>query len=83
MTQDAVDAVLQRALDDARFRALLTADPAAALRDYDLTDEERSRFASGTASAERLDDRISKTDLSAMLGGKTSSPNAPRRRTGG
>ncbi len=75
MSTDALNAVLERAMTDAAFRARLAADPTAALLGYDLTDEERSKFAAGTARAERLDERISKTDLSAAFGGKTASPN--------
>jgi hypothetical protein len=71
---DALNAVLERAMSDAAFRAQLAADPAAALVGYDLTAEERAAFAAGTAKAERLEERMSKTDLSAALNPKTSSP---------
>jgi hypothetical protein len=66
--------IIERAMTDPAFRALLARDPAAALAGYDLTPEERALFQSGTARAERLDERISKTDLSAGMAVKTSSP---------
>jgi len=61
-------------MTDASFRALLARDPAAALADYDLTPEERAMFRGGTARAERLEDRMSKSDLSAGMSVKTSAP---------
>ncbi|HEV8470757.1 MAG TPA: Os1348 family NHLP clan protein [Candidatus Limnocylindria bacterium] len=75
MSTEALNAVLDRAMNDATFRAKLAADPASALAGYDLTDDERSRFTAGTAQAERLEERMSKTDLSAAFGAKTSTPN--------
>ena len=74
MSQEALDAVLERSMTDAEFRALLARDPAAALAGYALTDEERAAFRSGTAKAERLEERMSKTDLAAGMAIKTSSP---------
>src|SRR5260221_281781 len=47
---------------------------AAALAQYDLAPEERAMFQTGTARAERLEDRMSKSDLSAAMGVKTSTP---------
>ncbi len=61
-------------MTDAPFRTLLARDPAAALAQYDLTPEERALFQPGTARAERLEDRMSKSDLSAGMAVKTSSP---------
>lgn len=61
-------------MSDASFRALLARDPAAALAGYDLTDDERAAFHSGTARAERLEERMSKSDLSAAMAIKTASP---------
>jgi len=83
MSQEARDAIVDRAMSDAKFRALLMSDPAAALGSYDLTPEERAMFQSGTARAERLEDRISKSDLAASLSVKTSSPtiHAPSQKT--
>jgi len=75
MSRDALNAVLERAMADAAFRASLAADPLSALMGYDLTNEERSKFTAGSAGAERLEERMSKTDLSAAFGGKTSSAN--------
>ena len=66
--------IIERAMTDAAFRALLARDPSAALAGYDLTPEERATFTTGTARAERLEERISKTDLSAGMSIKTSSP---------
>ena len=74
MTQQARDDILDRALTDPSFRALLERDPAKALADYDLTPEERAAFASGTARAEKLEERMSKSDLAAGIAIKTSSP---------
>jgi hypothetical protein len=83
MSQEARDAIVDRALSDAKFRALLMTDPTAALASYDLTPEERAMFQSGTARAERLEDRISKSDLAATMSVKTSSPtiHAPSQKT--
>lgn len=74
MTQKARDDVLERAMLDPAFRALLARDPAAALANYDLTPEERAAFSSGPSHAERLEDRMSKSDLVAGISVKTSSP---------
>ncbi len=74
MSQRARDDILERAMTDAAFRALLARDPAAALAEYDLTPGERALFHRTTARAERLEDRISKTDLAAGMSVKTSSP---------
>ncbi len=74
MTQQALDAVLERAMRDAEFRALLGRDPKAALAAYDLSDDERRAFQTGTARVERLEDRMSKSDLAAAMAIKTSSP---------
>ena len=83
MSQEARDAIVDRAMSDAKFRVLLMSDPAAALASYDLTPEERAMFQSGTARAERLEDRISKSDLAATMSVKTSSPtiHAPSQKT--
>ena len=83
MSQEARDAIVDRAMTDATFRALLMKDPAAALASYDLTPEERAQFQSGTAKAERLEDRVSKSDLAATMSIKTSSPtiHAPSQKT--
>ncbi|MFF5985897.1 Os1348 family NHLP clan protein [Prauserella flavalba] len=41
-----VEAVLSRAAEDIEFRELLLADPEAALKDSDLTDEEKTALSS-------------------------------------
>jgi hypothetical protein len=74
VTQQTLDAVLERAMNDAAFRAQLARDPTKALAGYDLTPEERAAFQRGSARAERLEERMSKSDLSAAMGVKTSSP---------
>ena len=74
MTQRARDEILERAMIDAAFRSLLATDPVAALADYDLTPEERAAFHTGTVKAERLEERMSKSDLSSAMAVKTSSP---------
>jgi hypothetical protein len=71
MTAEAVLQVLERALNDATFRDLLAKDPDAVLAGYDLTDVERATFSSGTAKFERLEERVSKNDLSAAFAIKT------------
>ena len=71
MSAEQVQTILDRAIGDERFRDLLARDPATALAGYELTDEERARFGSGTAKAERLDSRVSKNDLSAAFALKT------------
>ncbi|MBI2982717.1 MAG: hypothetical protein HYY42_00760 [Chloroflexi bacterium] len=71
MSAEQVQAIVDRAIAEAPFRELLSRDPAAALAEYDLTPDERARFGSGTARAERLEPRVSRNDLSAALGVKT------------
>ena len=71
MSTEHVQTILDRALTDAAFRDLLAKDPQIALAGYDLSDEERARFGSGTAKAERLEERVSKNDLSAAFAIKT------------
>lgn len=71
MSAEQVQAILDRAIAEGGFRELLARDPHTALAGYELTDDERSRFASGTAKAERLDPRVSKNDLSAAFAVKT------------
>ena len=60
----AVLAVLDRAAQDNAFLALLAEDPAKALKEYDLTDEERAAIASGDIRkleswVGKLDERLS------------------------
>ena len=74
MSQHARDQILERAMIDPAFRALLARDPSAALAAYDLTPDERAAFQTGTAKTERLEDRMSKSDLAAGMAVKTSSP---------
>ncbi len=71
MSAEAVHQVLERALNDATFRDHLAKDPDVALAGYDLTDVERATFVSGTAKVERLEERVSKNDLSAAFAIKT------------
>lgn len=71
MSAEHVHDILDRAMSDAAFRDLLAKDPQAVLAGYDLTPEERAVFGSGTAKAERLEDRVSKNDLSAAFAIKT------------
>lgn len=74
MTIQAVQAVLDRAMSDPSFRKHLAAAPDEALAGYDLSAGERAAFATGTVAAERLEERMSKTDLSAAVSAKTASP---------
>lgn len=71
MSEERLHEILDRAMADAAFRELLARDPDEALAGYDLAPEERAKFASGTARVERLEPRVSKSDLSAGLGMKT------------
>lgn len=71
VSADRLREILDRAMSDAAFRDLLASDPDAALAPYDLSAEERAKFGTGTARAERLESRVSKSDLSAGLGVKT------------
>jgi hypothetical protein len=74
LSQQALDAILERALEDVTFRMQLLNDPTAALAGYELTPEEFATFQTGSLKAERLEPRISKNDLSAALSAKTSTP---------
>lgn len=74
MSAEAVGKILERAMADVDFRELLAREPDAALLGYELTAEERSAFATGTIEVERLEERISKSDLSAAVAAKTGSP---------
>lgn len=74
MTTQAVADVLDRAMSDAEFRAKLATSPAEALAAFDLTPEERASFVTGSVAAEKLEERMSKTDLSAGIAAKTGSP---------
>jgi len=69
-----LDSVIERAINDAVFRAQLAKDPASALAGYDLSDDERAAFKAGSVHAERLEDRMSKSDLSSVMAAKTSTP---------
>lgn len=71
----AVRDVMDRAMSDTAFRKLLSSAPADVLAAYDLTPEERAAFVTGTVSAERLEERMSKTDLSAAVSAKTAAPS--------
>jgi hypothetical protein len=44
MSQEAVQQVIGKAVMDAEFLALLTSDPEAALKDFDLTEDERTQL---------------------------------------
>ncbi len=74
MTMQAVQDVMERAMADSAFRKLLASAPDVALASYDITTEERAAFATGTVGAARLEEGMSKTDLSAAVSAKTSSP---------
>lgn len=74
VSESVVLEILDRAVNDASFRALLERSPDEALASYELTPEEREHFRGGALRAERLEERVSKTDLSAVMGVKTSSP---------
>ncbi len=70
MSQDAVIDVIQKAVDDAGFRKILTSSPEEALAGYNLTEEERSGLSSLSAEAfdsfvASLDERTSRVGLLA------------------
>lgn len=71
MSAEQVQAIVDRAIADAAFRELLARDTPTALAGYELTPDERASFGSGTARAEPLEPRVSKSDLSAAIGVKT------------
>jgi hypothetical protein len=79
ISADQVQAIIDRAIVDAAFRERLAREPAAALAEYDLTADERGKFGSGTARAEPLERRVSKSDLSAAIGVKTGTVDVPLR----
>lgn len=84
MSAEHLQRIVDRAMADAEFRELLARDPDTALGAYDLTAEERAKFASGTARVERLEPRMSKSDLSAGVGVKTGTVDVrPPSRPGG
>ncbi len=83
MTMQAVSDVIERVVHDEAFRERLKSNPDAALADYDLSPEERAAFDVGRVGAERLDPRISKSDLSGGVVAKTSTtPVPPPKRSG-
>lgn len=84
MSAEHVQRIVDRAMTDVGFRELLARDPGTALGPYDLTAEERAKFASGTARVERLEPRMSKSDLTAGMGVKTGTVDVrPPSRAGG
>lgn len=74
MSAEVVQQVLEKALSDPAFRRKLSEAPEEALGAFDLTPEERAAFRGGRLGAERLEERISRTDLSAAIAAKTASP---------
>jgi hypothetical protein len=68
VSNQAVQAVLERTLVDEAFRARLFGDPSQAMAEYDLTDEEVAALCalsedSGEGAATELDRRQSKKPL--------------------
>lgn len=74
MSEAAVMEILDRAVNDAGFRALLQRAPDEALAGYDLTPQERERFRGSALRAEALEERVSKTDLTGLTSAKTGAP---------
>lgn len=74
MSERALLEVLDRAMHDPAFRALLQGSPAEALAGYELTPEERASFGRGSLAAHTLEERVSKTDLTGITTAKTGSP---------
>jgi hypothetical protein len=65
------DTVLERLLGDAGFKAALARDPAAALRGYDLSDEERevlrAQYVAGAGGQGPVETRTSKSGLVGLF----------------
>lgn len=74
MTESIVLEILDRAMADPAFRALLRSAPEEALAGYDLTAEEREAFRGKVLKATELEERVSTTDLTALTSAKTGSP---------
>ncbi len=74
MSEQAVNEVLDRSMHDPAFRALLESSPDQALAGYDLTAEERAVFGTASLHAKRLEERVSRTDLTGITAAKTGSP---------
>ena len=74
MSEQALLEILDRAIDDPAFRALLERAPDEALAGYELTPEERASFGTASLAAHTLEERVSKTDLTGITTAKTGSP---------
>lgn len=74
MSEEALLEILDRSLNDPAFRALLQRAPDEALAGYELTPEERAAFRGRVLRAEQLEERISKTDITALTGPRTMTP---------
>jgi len=70
MSQEELQKIVERALNDEAFRKLLTENPKEACAGFDVTEEEIQSLAdqfSGTS--EELEARISKRKLTSKFGG--------------
>ena len=69
------DAVLERLLTDARFKAALAADPVRALAGYRLAEDERdllcAQVSTDSGGDRQVEQRTSKASLFGLLGGAT------------
>ena len=74
MSEQVVVEILDRAMSDPTFRALLERAPDEALAGYDLTPDERAAFGTASLAAHQLEERVSRTDLTGITTAKTGSP---------
>jgi len=70
MSQQEVEAIIEKAMSDEAFRGQLQADPEAALDGYDLTDQEVGTLAEslGEEFAGALGTRLSKRKMGGKFG---------------
>jgi hypothetical protein len=82
MSQEAVQAIIGKAVLDSEFRQALFADPVAALEGYDLTEQEVATLKGIDSEtmeslAGTLDERISKAVIAFGAGGSSASGLEP------
>ena len=70
MSQQHVEAIIDKAMTDERFRARLIEDPVRTMEDYDLTEEEMRQLATsmGQEFAGALESRLSKRRMGGKFG---------------
>ncbi len=70
MSQQHVEAIIDKAMSDEQFRARLLKDPVEALKDYDVTEEEMQQLAAsiGEEFVGALEMRLSKRKMGGKFG---------------